>query len=79
MLKPFFSGVLKIDEETGVQSVVEAFNLGINFFDTSPYYGNKKSETVSSDLRKHAGGRCAGWLKSCALASSQGLVQELNL
>lgn len=37
-----------IDEDAGVQSVVEAFNLGINFFDTSPFYGDTKSEMVSS-------------------------------
>ena len=24
----------------------EAFRLGINFFDTSPFYGNTKSEQV---------------------------------
>ena len=27
-------------------AVKEAFDLGINFFDTSPYYGDTKSETV---------------------------------
>lgn len=35
-----------IDEGVGVQSVVEAFRAGINFFDTSPFYGDTKSETV---------------------------------
>eukprot|EP00877_Chromochloris_zofingiensis_P005271 jgi/Chrzof1/14745/Cz09g14110.t1 len=35
-----------IDEAEGIRSVHEAFNLGINFFDTSPYYGSTKSETV---------------------------------
>ena len=35
-----------IDEAEGVAAVKEAFDLGINFFDTSPYYGDTKSETV---------------------------------
>lgn len=35
-----------IDEEEGIAAVHEAFNLGINFFDTSPFYGITKSETV---------------------------------
>lgn len=35
-----------IDEDEGVAAVKEAFDLGINFFDTSPYYGDTKSETV---------------------------------
>jgi L-galactose dehydrogenase len=35
-----------IDEEEGVRAVHEAFKRGINFFDTSPFYGGTKSETV---------------------------------
>ncbi|EFN53856.1 hypothetical protein CHLNCDRAFT_25289 [Chlorella variabilis] len=35
-----------IDEGEGVAAVKEAFDLGINFFDTSPFYGDTKSETV---------------------------------
>lgn len=35
-----------IDEKEGVAAVKEAFDLGINFFDTSPFYGDTKSETV---------------------------------
>lgn len=35
-----------IDEDEGVAAVKEAFDLGINFFDTSPYYGDTKSEAV---------------------------------
>ncbi|KAF8059175.1 hypothetical protein HT031_005347 [Scenedesmus sp. PABB004] len=35
-----------IDEAEGVASVHEAFRLGINFFDTSPFYGGTKSEAV---------------------------------
>ncbi|GAB4819507.1 hypothetical protein N2152v2_006553 [Parachlorella kessleri] len=42
----FPQGLQDIDEEAGVQSVVEAFNRGINFFDTSPFYGDTKSEMV---------------------------------
>lgn len=33
-------------EEDAIASVQEAFNLGINFFDTSPYYGATLSETM---------------------------------
>lgn len=35
-----------IDEDEAREAVHEAFRLGINFFDTSPFYGNTKSETV---------------------------------
>jgi L-galactose dehydrogenase len=41
----------KINEAEGIASVHEAFRLGINFFDTSPFYGTTKSETVSAPLR----------------------------
>ena len=37
-----------IDEDAGVAAVHEAFALGINLFDTSPFYGNTRSETVRS-------------------------------
>lgn len=36
-----------IDEDEGVRAVHEAFKLGINYFDTSPFYGGTRSETVS--------------------------------
>eukprot|EP00892_Ulva_mutabilis_P002944 jgi/Ulvmu1/12650/UM094_0006.1 len=35
-----------IDEAEGIAAVHEAFKLGINFFDTSPFYGVTRSETV---------------------------------
>ncbi len=35
-----------IDEDAGVAAVHEAFALGINLFDTSPFYGSTRSETV---------------------------------
>jgi aryl-alcohol dehydrogenase-like predicted oxidoreductase len=35
-----------INEAEGIASVHEAFKLGINFFDSSPFYGSTKSETV---------------------------------
>ncbi|GIL68633.1 hypothetical protein Vafri_21885 [Volvox africanus] len=35
-----------IDEAAGIDAVHHAFRRGINFFDTSPYYGLTKSETV---------------------------------
>lgn len=44
-----------IDEAEGIQSVHAAFRLGINFFDSSPFYGGTKSETV----RPAAAVRCA--------------------
>lgn len=34
------------DEEEGIRSVHAAFAAGINFFDTSPYYGELRSEKV---------------------------------
>ncbi|KAG9439901.1 hypothetical protein H6P81_020066 [Aristolochia fimbriata] len=36
----------QVSEEDAIASVREAFRLGINFFDTSPYYGGTLSETV---------------------------------
>ena len=36
-----------ISEETAVATVHEAFNQGINYFDTSPFYGDGLSEIVS--------------------------------
>jgi hypothetical protein len=38
--------VQDVDEGEAIASVHEAFNLGINFFDTSPFYGATKSETI---------------------------------
>lgn len=35
-----------IDEDRGIEAVQEAFRLGINLFDTSPFYGGTKSEAV---------------------------------
>ncbi|KAK9097059.1 hypothetical protein Sjap_022556 [Stephania japonica] len=35
-----------VSEEEAIASVREAFRLGINFFDTSPYYGATLSETM---------------------------------
>jgi hypothetical protein len=35
-----------INEAEGIASVHKAFRLGINFFDSSPFYGSTKSETV---------------------------------
>ena len=48
-----------IDEEEGVCAVHEAFRLGINYFDTSPFYGETRSEqaiflyTRSGMMRLH--------------------------
>ena len=49
-IKLDFKTVQDIDEDAGVQAVHEAFRLGINFFDTSPFYGSTKSETVAPPL-----------------------------
>lgn len=35
-----------LSDEQGAEVVKEAFKQGINFFDTSPYYGVTRSETV---------------------------------
>jgi len=35
-----------VDPEVGAKAVEAAFRRGINFFDTSPYYGDTRSETV---------------------------------
>lgn len=37
-----------LSDEQGAEAVREAFKQGINFFDTSPYYGVTRSETVHS-------------------------------
>lgn len=44
-----------VSEEDAVASVREAFRLGINFFDTSPYYGGTLSETVLGKCLKALG------------------------
>lgn len=36
-----------LSDVQGAECVKEAFRQGINFFDTSPYYGVTRSETVS--------------------------------
>ncbi|KAL3157436.1 hypothetical protein ABBQ32_011906 [Trebouxia sp. C0010 RCD-2024] len=36
----------ELSDEQGAECVKEAFRQGINFFDTSPYYGVTRSETV---------------------------------
>jgi L-galactose dehydrogenase len=35
-----------IDEEEGIRSVHDAFNAGVNLFDTAPHYGNRRSERL---------------------------------
>jgi L-galactose dehydrogenase len=46
LIAPSPHALQDIDEAEGVAAVKEAFDLGINFFDTSPFYGDTKSETV---------------------------------
>lgn len=36
----------EVDPEEGTRAVEAAFKMGINFFDTSPFYGDTKSETA---------------------------------
>ncbi|GBG00535.1 L-galactose dehydrogenase [Raphidocelis subcapitata] len=43
---PLGSVFEEINEADGIAAVHEAFRLGINVFDTSPFYGATKSETV---------------------------------
>ena len=42
----------KIDEAEGKRAVAAAVDRGINFFDTSPYYGLTRSETVLGEALK---------------------------
>jgi aryl-alcohol dehydrogenase-like predicted oxidoreductase len=35
-----------LDEQEGIRAVRRAFDLGVTLFDTSPYYGTTRSETV---------------------------------
>jgi hypothetical protein len=42
----------EINEADGIAAVHEAFRLGINFFDSSPFYGGTKSETVRRAQRR---------------------------
>ena len=43
---PLGSEYRKIDESEGISAVHTALDLGVNFIDTSPYYGRTKSEIV---------------------------------
>ena len=36
-----------VEEDEGIKAVHEAFNSGINYFDTSPWYGELRAEIVS--------------------------------
>ncbi|KAJ4965457.1 hypothetical protein NE237_017306 [Protea cynaroides] len=44
-----------VSEEEAIASVREALNLGINYFDTSPYYGGTLSEKVLGNALKVIG------------------------
>jgi predicted oxidoreductase len=49
--------------------VKEAFDLGINFFDTSPFYGDTKSETVScATLRRCSARSMFDRMRHCSVA-----------
>jgi hypothetical protein len=52
----------EINEADGIASVHEAFRLGINFFDTSPFYGSTRSEAVRE--REQGGPPIAGCTQS---------------
>lgn len=47
-----------LTDEQGAEAVKEAFKQGINFFDTSPYYGVTRSEIVSFLSSLHAAYYC---------------------
>lgn len=38
------------NEEDGIKAVHEAYARGINYFDTSPYYGNLQSEKAGAPM-----------------------------
>ena len=42
----------KIDEEEGKRAVVAAIERGINYFDTAPFYGIRRGETVLGEALK---------------------------
>ena len=75
-----------IDEEEGVRAVHEAFRLGINYFDTSPFYGGTRSEQVSpcggmAALAKSTCWRCRKCLPrhspaAAAAAAAAGYITE---
>ena len=37
------------NEDAGVEAIKDAVNLGINFFDTAPFYGSGSAEKVLQD------------------------------
>ncbi|MEP6753874.1 MAG: aldo/keto reductase [Chthonomonadales bacterium] len=49
---PLGGGYGPIDDSESIRSVHAALDLGINFFDTSPLYGETKSETVLGQALK---------------------------
>ncbi|PWA46905.1 NAD(P)-linked oxidoreductase superfamily protein [Artemisia annua] len=52
---PFGSVYGSVSDEEAIDTVHEAFKLGINFFDTSPYYGGTLSEKVLGKALKAVG------------------------
>lgn len=50
----FHVHIQDIDEAEGVRAVHEAFRLGINYFDTSPFYGETRSEQARRRKRRTA-------------------------
>eukprot|EP01080_Neovahlkampfia_damariscottae_P003069 gene3069-5239_t len=44
----------QVDKKEGVEAVKRALELGITLFDTSPYYGRKKSEQALGDALQQA-------------------------
>ena len=41
------------NEEDGIKAVHEAYARGINYFDTSPYYGNLQSEKAGAPMLQY--------------------------
>ncbi|PWA86018.1 hypothetical protein CTI12_AA144740 [Artemisia annua] len=68
---PFGSVYGSVSDEEAIDTVREAFKLGINFFDTSPYYGGTLSEKVLGKALKAMG---VGVISASPL--SMGLLTE---
>lgn len=41
----------KMDDEAAIEMVVKAVKSGLNYIDTAPYYGVRKSETLLGKVK----------------------------
>ncbi len=65
----------EIDEAEGVRAVHRAFAAGINYFDTSPFYGATRSEKVRSE---HASSPCSACPTRAQLHEQPGPSHEVD-